>query len=79
MRKQSKCDFIEKLLQICSKKRLNRDRGYVLHSLHMSNRDPVDSFKSRGVYGTHFLISDSELQKNQKIRKIAKELFDRWI
>jgi len=35
--------------------------------------------KEKVLWLMHDILSDSELQKNQKIRKIAKELYEKWI
>lgn len=52
--------------------------GYVRFCVENANKDNYIP-KAKVMFLMHELLSDSELQKNQKVKKITKELVERWI
>ena len=52
--------------------------GYVRFCVENTIKDNYIP-KAKVMFLMHELLSDSELQKNQKVKKITKELFEKWI
>lgn len=71
----------DKIIEEIKKKSKNLNMnisGYVRFCVENAIKDNYIP-KAKVVWLLHDILSDSDLQKNQKIKKIAKELYEKWI